>query len=184
MFDKERLPELRNHRGLKITNLPDDRTTVLITNARIFDGRSNRLSELKSVLVGGNCIARIGKSLSAPAGASVIDAEGRAMTPGFIGAHEHAMLQMSFAEGLNSDQYYHAYVATETARTYLMHGFTAIRDVGGNSFSLKKAIDRGIVVGPRIYPSGPMISQTAGHADHRTDCCMSKLIGGGDDLLV
>jgi len=49
----------------------------------------------------------------------------------------------------------------------LMRGFTSARDLGGPSFGLKRAIDEGIVVGPRIYPSGAMISQTAGHGDFR-----------------
>ena len=46
-----------------------------------------------------------------------------------------------------------------------MRGFTSVRDLGGASFSLKKAIDQGIINGPRIYPSGATISQTGGHGD-------------------
>lgn len=48
-----------------------------------------------------------------------------------------------------------------------MQGFTTVRDVGGNPFGIKKAINEGLINGPRIYPSGPMISQTSGHADIR-----------------
>ena len=48
-----------------------------------------------------------------------------------------------------------------------MRGFTTIRDLGGPVFSLKRAIDEGLVVGPRIYPSGAMITATGGHADFR-----------------
>jgi imidazolonepropionase-like amidohydrolase len=48
-----------------------------------------------------------------------------------------------------------------------MRGFTSIRDMAGPSFSLKRAIDRGITPGPRIYPSGAMTSQTSGHGDFR-----------------
>lgn len=48
-----------------------------------------------------------------------------------------------------------------------MRGFTSLRDVGGPAMSLKKAIDRGMFPGPRIYPSGATISQTAGHGDFR-----------------
>jgi imidazolonepropionase-like amidohydrolase len=48
-----------------------------------------------------------------------------------------------------------------------MQGFTSIRDVGGPAFSLKRAIDQGIVNGPRIWPSGAIVSQTAGHGDFR-----------------
>ncbi len=149
---------------------------ILITNANVFDGWNEKLAEGMSVLVEGNKIAKIAKSITAPAGATVIDAAGRTMTPGFIDSHSHLMFQMSVGEAATSDEFYWAYVSTQTAKTYLMHGFTTIREVCGNSFSLKKAIDRGIVDGPRIYPSGPMISQTSGHSDHRTDAQKSALI--------
>lgn len=158
--------------------------SVLITHARIFDGKSEDLSEEMSVLVDGNKIARIARLIAAPKGAKVIDAKGRTLTPGFIAAHEHVLMQASVGELLTSDERFVAYVGTQTARTYLMHGFTTIRDACGNTFSLKKAIDRGIVDGPRIFPSGPMISQTSGHSDHRHDGQKSKLIGGEDDLFV
>jgi len=62
--------------------------------------------------------------------------------------------------------YNHIY-ATVDARDMLMRGFTSVRDMGGNTFGLKQAIDEGLVPGPRIYPSGPMISQTGGHGDFR-----------------
>lgn len=148
---------------------PQSPKRTLIRNARIFDGVADELIEGKDVLIVGNTIESIGADLKADKNTTVIDAGNRTMTPGFIDTHAHMMFQMSLGEAANSDEEYFAYVATQTARTYLMMGFTTVRDVGGDSFSLKKAIDRGIVVGPRIFPSGPMISQTAGHSDHRTD---------------
>lgn len=48
-----------------------------------------------------------------------------------------------------------------------MRGVTSVRDVGGPSFALKRAIDKGIVDGPRVFPAGAMISQTSGHGDFR-----------------
>lgn len=151
---------------------------VLIINANIFDGKDGKLLKGMSVLVEGNKIAQIAKSIPAPKGATVIDAKGRTMTPGFIAMHEHIMLQASALDIFASDARYLAYVAAKMANLYLTHGFTTIRDAGGNTFSLKKAIDRGIVVGPRIYPSGPMISQTAGHSDHRLPSDNSVFMGG------
>jgi len=157
---------------------------TLIKNANVFDGKHDTLAPGMSVFIEGNKIAKIAQSITAPAAATVIDAAGRTLTPGFVAVHEHLMLQMSYGEGFTSDERYYAYVATQSANTYLMNGFTAVRDPGGNSFSLKKAIDRGIVVGPRIYPSGPMISQSSGHADHRSDAQKSQLVGGQADLFV
>ena len=56
--------------------------------------------------------------------------------------------------------------ASEAERT-LMRGFTTVRDLGGPAFALKQAIDEGLVPGPRIYPSGAMITATGGHGDLR-----------------
>jgi len=55
-----------------------------------------------------------------------------------------------------------------SAQQMLMRGFTSVRDVGGPIFPLKAAIDKGKLLGPRIWPSGATISQTAGHGDFRT----------------
>jgi imidazolonepropionase-like amidohydrolase len=159
-------------------------TKVLITNVRIFDGTSDKLTEPMSVLVEGNKIAKIATSITPPKGATVIDAKGRTLTPGFIAMHEHIIGQMPFSDIFTNDTRYAGYVATQTVQDYLMRGFTTVRDVAGNTFSLKLAIDWGYVVGPRIYPSGPMISQTAGHSDHRHQSDASALIGGTWDPMV
>ena len=140
---------------------------VLITKANILDSNKGTLAQGMSLLVEGNKIAKIAKSIPAPEGAIVIDANGRTMTPGFIAMHEHIVGQMPFGDIFTMDTRYSAYVATQTVKTYLMNGYTTVRDVAGNTFSLQKAINRGYVIGPRIYTSGAMISQTAGHADHR-----------------
>jgi imidazolonepropionase-like amidohydrolase len=59
-----------------------------------------------------------------------------------------------------------------------MRGFTSVRDLGGPSFALKRAIDEGRVVGPRIYPSGAMITITGGHGDFRAPTELPRIIGG------
>ena len=60
----------------------------------------------------------------------------------------------------------------------MMQGFTTVRDLGGPVFGLKRAIDEGVMVGPRIYPSGAMISQTSGHGDFRFDFEVPRTLGG------
>ena len=153
--------------------------TIVIRDARVFDGVSDRLSESRDVLVVDGVIDAIGESLAVPPGTAEIDAGGRTVMPGLINAHAHIMLQLPVWQALTSDDYFYAYTATIAARTLLENGFTTIRDMSGNSFSLKKAIDQGIVPGPRIYPSGAMISQTSGHSDHRTDEAPSRLLEPG-----
>ena len=58
-----------------------------------------------------------------------------------------------------------------------MRGFTTVRDVGGPAFGLKRAIDEGIVVGPRIYPSGAIITVTSGHGDFRQPFEVPRTLG-------
>jgi imidazolonepropionase-like amidohydrolase len=59
-----------------------------------------------------------------------------------------------------------------------MRGFTTVRDMGGPAFGLKRAIDLGIVAGPRIYPSGALITVTGGHGDLRQLSDLPRTIGG------
>ena len=58
-----------------------------------------------------------------------------------------------------------------------MRGFTTIRDMGGPSFALKRAIDEGLLPGPRIYPSGAMITITGGHGDFRQLSDLPRTVG-------
>ena len=145
-----------------------DEAAILITGARIFDGVGDNLIDGQDVLVENGLIAAVGENVEAPDGARVIDANGRTLMPGLSDMHAHLMFQMSFGKAFSADREYWAYVASAAGEQYLMQGFTVVRDAGGNSFSLKTAIDEGTLVGPRVFPSGPMISQTSGHSDHRT----------------
>src|SRR5262245_814427 len=144
------------------------RAAVLITNAKIFDGKSDKLTAHTSVLVIGNKIEKIGDDIKAPEKATVIDAAGRTLMPGLIDAHWHAMLvRPTPAEAITWDVGYANLVAGAEATDTLLRGFTTVRDVGGPAFGLKRAIDEGVVAGPRIYPSGAVITVTSGHGDFR-----------------
>ncbi|WAL61929.1 metal-dependent hydrolase family protein [Thermocoleostomius sinensis] len=148
-------------------------TSVLFENVRIFDGISEQLSAPSNVLVAGNKIQTISTaSIAAPeSGVTRINGEGRVLMPGLIDAHVHLIMETTPVEQLLSPD-----TSVETvfkqgeanATAMLMRGFTSARDVAGPVFQLKRSIDRGDVVGPRIWPSGAMISQTAGHGDFRS----------------
>jgi len=141
---------------------------VLISNARVFDGKSETLADGMSVLVEGNKITKIAKSIPAPAGATVIDAKGRVLMPGLIDAHWHTMFNFwPISKMLNADFGSHSIAAALNAKETLLRGFTTVRDPAGNCMPVKKAIDEGLVDGPRIYPSLGAISQTSGHFDFR-----------------
>jgi imidazolonepropionase-like amidohydrolase len=142
---------------------------TLFVNVRVFDGKAMQLSGPTNVLVRGHVIAAIGADAAASATARRIDAGGRTLMPGMIDAHWHAMMAaIPMKDALSAHAGYLNIIAARTAEDTLMRGFTSVRDVGGPVWGLKRAIDEGITVGPRIWPSGAMISQTSGHGDYRS----------------
>ncbi|EIC21032.1 metal-dependent hydrolase family protein [Thiorhodovibrio frisius] len=144
---------------------------VLFEQVRIFDGRAEQLTEPMWILVVGNRIEAISKApLEPPEGAALtrIDGEGRTLMPGLIDAHTHVMYAtLSQQTLLTSDIGFLNIAATRAAYDMLMRGFTSIRDLGGPVFGLKRGIDAGLVLGPRIWPAGAFISQSGGHGDFR-----------------
>jgi imidazolonepropionase-like amidohydrolase len=159
-----------------------DGGTTLFQNVRIFDGKNATLSAPSSVLVRGNKIETISAqsiAVDRRADTRIIDGGGRTLMPGLSDVHWHAMLIRSTpAIMLGSDVGYTTLLAGAEATATLMRGFTTIRDMGGPSFSLKRAIDEGVLPGPRIYPSGAMITITGGHGDFRQLTDLPRTIGG------
>lgn len=141
---------------------------VLLRNAAIFDGTSGKLVEGQGVLVEGKLIKALVAAADTVADAEVIDCGGRTLMPGMIDAHWHSILAgISQVVAMTADIPYVHLVAAQEAERTVLRGFTTVRDVGGPSFALKRAIDEGRIPGPRIYPSGAMVSQTSGHGDFR-----------------
>ena len=142
---------------------------IAFTNVRLFDGKSDVLIEGVRVVVDGKTIKAVEPAEAMlDAGARVLDCAGRVLMPGLIDAHWHAMMAtLPINVLLTADVGYVTLVAADEARQTLMRGFTSVRDMAGPTFSLKRAIDNGLVAGPRIWPSGAMISQTGGHGDFR-----------------
>jgi imidazolonepropionase-like amidohydrolase len=169
-----------------IAQQPKPAATVF-SDVRIFDGESDELSAPTHVLVRGNIIEQISSDpipLDVSADATVIDGDGRTLMPGLIDAHWHAMLvRPTLAAVLNDDIGYTNIVAGAEATDTLMRGFTTVRDLGGPAFGLKRAIDEGVVVGPRIYPSGAMISITGGHGDFRQPHELPRTAGAASSRM-
>lgn len=148
--------------------MAEDAATILITNVNVFDGVNEALIENANVVVSDNIIAQISTEDLAVAGGMVIDGGGRTMIPGLIDAHWHTLYccnpQSVVATGDILEVAVRGAIGSEGT---LMRGFTTVRDVGGNSFAIKKMIDSGEILGPRILPSGPPVTQTGGHFDYR-----------------
>src|SRR6184192_1845164 len=122
------------------------------------------------VVVEDGLIRRIGTA-SGPAGpreARVIDCQGRTLMPGLLDAHVHlALLDLDpAAEATLAPAVLALRIKNEIEAT-LDGGFTTVRDAGGLDWGFKEAIRLGLIRGPRIFISGPFISQTGGHGDHR-----------------
>ncbi|NYT24589.1 amidohydrolase family protein [Alcaligenaceae bacterium] len=141
---------------------------VVFTNLRLFDGITNEIKQGLNVRVEGDRIIALPPAGENPGEAEIVDCGGRLLMPGLIDAHWHSTLcGLTQAAAMTADVPYIHLVAAREAQNTLMRGFTTVRDAGGPSFALKRAIDEGIVHGPRIYPSGAMVSQTSGHGDFR-----------------
>jgi imidazolonepropionase-like amidohydrolase len=154
-------------------------SAVLFRNVRIFDGKTAALSAPSNVLVRGGKVDRISTSEISADDAQRINGDGRVLMPGLIDAHWHAMLvrPTPMAALVNDIGYTNLQAAAEATDT-LMRGFTTVRDMGGPSFGLKRAIDENLVAGPRIYPSGAMITITGGHGDFRQLNELPRVLGG------
>ena len=155
---------------------------TLFESVRIFDGKSTALSAPSNVLVRGNIIERISANpinLDTNDNVRVIAANGRVLMPGLIDAHWHAFMAAVPLQVLitSSPSYLHLLAARQAEAT-LLRGFTTVRDCGGPVFGLKRAIDEGTMIGPRIYPSGAFISQTSGHGDFRFLFELPRRTGG------
>jgi imidazolonepropionase-like amidohydrolase len=140
--------------------------TVLFRDVRIFDGVNEKLTP-GHVLVEGQLIRRVSdKKIEPPQGATVIEGGGRILSPGFIDIHAHLTMAMP-----KDQTYAHPWVVGaltgDAARSYLNSGFTTVRDAGGTHPELARAVERGLFPGPRIFPSGAIVSQTSGHGDFR-----------------
>ena len=153
---------------------------IVLTNLRLFDGRSGALRTGLSLLIEGDRIKAIeAGDVGAPEGARVIDCGGRTIMPGLIDAHWHTIFAgLPVFSLLTADMGYIFLAAGEEAERTLTRGFTTVRDLGGPSFALKQAIDDGLARGPRIYPCGAMITTIGGHGDLRPLSDLPRRPGG------
>ena len=140
---------------------------------RLIDGKSDKPIENAVILVEGNKIKNVGRGVAIPASAAIIDLSQSTVLPGLIDAHTHVLLQGDITEEDYANQIlkesipYRTLRATVACKTALMHGFTTLRDLESEGamyadVDLKKAINNGIIEGPRLFVSTRSIN-TTGH---------------------
>jgi imidazolonepropionase-like amidohydrolase len=144
--------------------------TLVFEHATLLDCTGRDPRPRTRVVVEEGRIQRIGPSdgIAAPRNAKTIDCEGRTLMPGLIDAHVH--LAIVELDALKSAMLPPAVLALRIAREIeatLEAGFTTARDAGGLDWGFKEAVRQGLIRGPRLFISGPFISQTGGHGDHR-----------------
>ena len=157
----------------------DPTATTLITNVSIFNGTDETLITGKDVVIKGNMIDSIvdaGGDTSAYG--AVVDGKGGFLSPGLIDVHWHSMMPISPGALINSPLNYVAGIAAWESGERVKRGVTTVRDAGGATAGLKKAIDEGYVTGPRIYPSMAVLGQYSGHVDFRNPNFLPKEWGG------
>jgi len=146
---------------------------VLLRPARVFDGVALLPHEGWSVLVRGERIEAVGPDLVAPPGARIVDLPGATLMPGMIEGHSHLFLH-PYNETSWDDQVLHEPLALRTARATvaarvtLMAGFTTVRDLGteGAGYAdvgLKRAIEQGVIPGPRMLVATRAIVATGAY---------------------
>ena len=139
---------------------------------RLFDGQTMRGPA--TVVVEGNQIRRVLEGHPGSGGAKLIRLEGATLLPGFIDCHVHLSGEFnrdSYTNRFRWNPADYAVRATANASRTLRAGFTTVRDLGDIStdatviFALKKAIEEGVIEGPRIVAAGKSLATTGGHAD-------------------
>ena len=137
----------------------------------IIDGKSNKAQSEMSIVVEGNKIVSVEKGyISANNGEQIIDLKSKTVMPGLMDMHVHIEGETSptrYVDGFRMNEADVALRATKYAKTTLMAGFTVVRDMGGSgvNVSLRDAINKGYVAGPRIFTAEKAIGTTGGHAD-------------------
>jgi imidazolonepropionase-like amidohydrolase len=145
---------------------------VVIHAGRMIDPAHRQVRRRVSIVVSGNRISAVQDGFVSPQDAEIIDLSNSTVLPGMIDCHKHLTMHLGsgsyFQDLVTENVADSAFYAAANAKTTLLNGFTSVRDVGSRAtvdVSLKKAIERQLVIGPRIWAAGQIIGPTGGHSD-------------------
>ncbi len=156
---------------------------IVLENCRVFDAARPTLREDHHIVVEGARIKEVTDVRPQLSDAERFDLGGRAVIPGLIDAHAHVCLPDYNLTALRAMQPSRMFAeAVRSLENMLARGFTTIRDAAGADRGLADAVDTGVIVGPRIYPSGHALSPTGGHGDQRFRVEEAPLCGCGSAL--
>ena len=143
---------------------------TLFTGGSIFDGTGSPLGEA-DVLVEDGRILDVGSGLD---GDDAVDVRGRTLLPGLFDCHTHVFFEhretLDDAYAAELPFSYRFYQAERHLQATLRQGITTIRDAAGADLGIKRAVEDGLIAGPRMQIAITMLSQTGGHGDHWMPC--------------
>jgi imidazolonepropionase-like amidohydrolase len=176
------------------TPSPTPARPIALKAARLFDGKSKTLVPNGIVVIEGNTITAAGSNVAIPDNAQIIDLGDATLSPGFMDAHTHLTLDFSGnynerrLRSLDENVSQLALEMIPNARATIEAGFTSVRDLGSafpNSHdfpdvSLRNAINKGVIPGPRMLVATHGIGATGGHFD-QTNGFRDMLFGAEPD---
>lgn len=143
-------------------------TSIILENARVFDGYAAECPTGMTILVEDGVIREISDRPIAMPDAQRIDVAGKTLMPGLIDLHIHAYFaDVNVATVENVGPAYRTAHAVRMLGHALDCGFTTVRDIGGGDWSLSEALRTGLIRGPRLFYAGKILSMTGGHGDMR-----------------
>lgn len=144
---------------------------TIIWCGALIDGIADEPQKNMTIVVEKNRILSVEKGFTKPGNSDkLIDLKNKTVTPGWMDMHVHLEFETNpnrYLENFTLNPADHAYKSVKFAEATLMTGFTTVRDLGGSgvNISLRNAIARGDIKGPRVYTAGKSIATTGGHAD-------------------
>jgi len=143
-----------------------NRTTFV--NARIFDGIRSEYLDDSVVVVEADRIVSVERKRGPSTDGDVVDVGGKTLMPGLIDAHCHVLgASLKITDVETQPLTYVASYAAKMLSHALDCGFTTVRDVGGGDAGIARAVEDGLIRGPRVYFAGRALSMTGGHGDFR-----------------
>lgn len=144
--------------------------TTYILCGKLIDTKSGKIESKQTILVKENKILDVKDGYIMPKGGNLIDLRDKVVMPGLIDFHVHIEQEFDRNTRLNKYILNEADIAFNSvgfAKTTLLKGFTTVRDLGGTgvNISVRNAINKGKIPGPRVFTAGKSLATTGGHAD-------------------
>jgi imidazolonepropionase-like amidohydrolase len=137
-------------------------TRTVLSGGRVFDGTSSAVADADVVIADGR-IVDVGTGLD---GDEQVDVRGLTVLPGFFDCHVHVMVSgLDMVQRLQRPFSYQFFQAARNLAATLDCGITTVRDAGGADLGVQRAVEDGLVDGPRLQISISALSQTGGHGD-------------------